>query len=121
MSWVSQVNEVLDLGWKLLLIVAILVVGWIGFSYWASSRPQTQTVGNIQVVPIPVFPPIAQAKYEIILKNTGETLLSNNITQTGNISIVHGYYEMGDSNRKWLWHNVTLKLDKYLPASVVAR
>lgn len=114
-------NNIASLLLKILVIAVIaLSVSWVGFSFYANRQIENQQ--NQQVTPIPPFPDKKLAKHLVILKNTGETLLSNNITGSGSIHVLNGYYEMGNSNRKWIYHNAVLRIDeKYMPVQIVAR
>lgn len=118
----NRLNGLASLILKTIVIASIVSAAvWVGFSIFVNVTDKGQQ-SQQRVTPIPPFPEKNLANYIVIMKNTGETLLSNNITGSGTRHTLNGYYEMGFSNRKWVHHTATLTIDeKYTPVSIAAR
>ena len=100
-------NKILSLILKAVALFVIACIAiWIGVSVYANfamkhNNPQTVTV-------IPEFP--KDARIAVLIKATGQTLLTNSETDRGKIHILHGYYEL--VNRKWVYRNANITLDE---------
>ena len=94
---------------SVLIVVLVLGVFWIGISVYANlaSKHQQQ-----QVTIMPTFPAVEKAKWAILIKATGETILSNSEqTVAAGRYLLHGYYELNTDNQ-WAYHKADLTLDE---------
>lgn len=117
---IEGANRITSLVLKIVVIGSVvLTIAWVGFSFIVGNSGKDYQQG---LTPIPPFPSKNVAGKIVILKNTGETLLTNNITGKSPIYTLNGYYELTDHNRKWIYHRATLTInEKYMPVSIVAR
>lgn len=84
------------------IIVGILFVIWIILSI----------IGNCAINEAGYIPDIDDAKYEIRISATGESLFAKEYDNPSDgIYILHGYYEYKDD--KFRWHKSDLKLDEF--------
>lgn len=91
------------LKWMVIGLVAIGVL-WFGVSIW----------GNVaEAINTPKPPPeIADAKYEVLLISTGQTLYADDYAEISDTAYrLDGYFEM--VKNKWQYRDMSLILDKY--------
>lgn len=72
----------------LVVIGAVLIVAYIGLTVWATfHHDDPVTASEIQ------FPKVEAAKYQVVIKNTGNVLFTSKYDTYGKTFVLHGYWE----------------------------
>jgi len=111
MPWISKTNEVL----KLILMVAVISIIAIGV-FWLSTSIYVNITENDNDTGLPIFPKVSKAQYLVIIKATGEVLLSNDVKTTlgekgQEIHTLRGYYQ--DIKDKYRFVDSVFVLDEW--------
>ena len=98
---------------KMMLVCLAVVFGiWFILCIWGN-------VAETRAESEPTMPSISKARYEFLIGNTGQTVLTPKYTKDGTAYYLQGYYELKDN--RWLWRRNTLTLDeKYFGPIVVS-
>ena len=108
-----KLNELLSIILKFFLIIAVCIgIAWAGISVWANIFPPP--------VPgeLPAMPAMSKAQYVVLLKTTGEVMLTNFYSagvspkdKSLQLFTLKGFYR--NTNNKWRLSKGTLLLDEY--------
>lgn len=102
---------------KLALMVLILVILFMAF-FWFSASIYAFIADRLGNDEPPKLPDIKEARYEVRIASTGETLATDKFTQlTDNFYILHGYWEVKDG--KYRYHEIDLPLDEKLFGEII--
>lgn len=86
-----------------ILLVVVAVIFFIGVSVWANFFRAPE--GSL-----PNMPDVEKASYMVLIKNTGNLLLTNEYEHQGNIYILNGFWEL--IGQKWKYQDSQLVLDE---------
>lgn len=101
MPWLDTTNKTFSLLLKIvLLIILILGVSFLGLSIFGNVIGSDDT---------PKLPDADKARYQFLIKNTGEYIFTDDYSTDGGIYVLHGYYELKDG--KYRWHDKDLSLN----------
>lgn len=119
MPWLSKSNEIL----KLILMITIICVIVIGI-FWLSTSIYANITENNNDIGLPDFPDIDKAQYLVIIKATGEVLLSNHIKTTlgekrQEVHCLSGYYQ--DIRNKYRFVDSEFVLDEWYFGDIVIK
>lgn len=89
----------------LILVVIVVVIFWVGMSVWANFFRTPEGA-------MPDMPDIKKATYSVLIKNTGNLLLTDEYEHYGNIYILKGYWEL--TGQKWEYRKSQLVLDEQI-------
>ena len=87
----------------LILLVILAVIFGVGMSVWANFFRTPEGA-------IPDMPDIEKATYSVLIKNTGNLLLTSDYEHQGNIYILKGFWEL--VGQKWKYRKSQLVLDE---------
>lgn len=91
----------------LILILVVIVAGlfWVGMSVYFNFFRTPEGA-------LPEMPDIEDATYLVLIKNTGNLLLTDDYEHHGNIYILKGYWEL--TGQKWQYRGAELVLDEQI-------
>lgn len=87
----------------LVLLVMLAVLFGIGISVWANFFRTPEGA-------LPDMPDVERATYSVLIKNTGNLLLTSDYEHQGNIYILKGFWEL--TGQKWQYRGAELVLDE---------
>ena len=107
----QRVNVTLSIAWKTILLVVVAVGAvWFGISIYGNVALSRAAVDGSHATALPPWPKTTQPLYAALIKDTGETITSINITSAGTKHTLHSYYDLGAG--KWIYHKADLDLDE---------
>ena len=115
MTIASRLNEWLSIVLKLvILVVVILAIMWGGMSIYANVTEKDSGV-------FPKLPDVKKAQHMVVLKTTGELLLTDDYDILGDGEyVLHGFFSVVDG--KWEWHDKDILLnEKYFGEITIKR
>ncbi len=92
---------------KILLVLVTLIILsgiiWVGLSIYVNFFRQPEGA-------LPDMPDSSKAAYIVLIKNTGNLLLTDEYKKQGDIYILQGYWELVEG--KWRFRKTELKLNE---------
>ncbi len=87
----------------LILLVIVAVLFGVGVSVWANFFRTPEGA-------IPNMPNVEKATYSVLIKNTGNLLLTDDYENYGGFYILNGFWEL--IGQKWVYRETELMLDE---------
>ncbi len=93
-----------------IMAIAFLSAGWLGLSIFANATESDTVTG------LPKMPTNSKAEYAVLIKTTGEVLLTPAVDVTNGpngdeLYILHGFYRVVDE--KWRYMKTDFTMDEY--------
>jgi len=86
----------------IVLLIVLAGIGWVGISVYANFIEPLNTSSEL--------PEKQEAKYTVLIENTGNVLLTSKYEHTGNIYILYGFWEL--RGQDWQYRPTDLVLDE---------
>ena len=87
----------------MVLLVVLAGVGWVGISIYANFIESPFESSS-------AMPEKEEAKFTVLIENTNNTLLTAKYEHSGNIYILHGFWEL--VGQDWRYRDTDLMLDE---------
>lgn len=103
MPWLDTSNKTFSLLIKIVILAFLIGAGlWFCLSILGNTLLSDST---------PEYPDVEKARYQFLIKNTGEYVFTDDYNEiTKGSYLLHGYYELKDG--KYRWHDKDAPLDE---------